>query len=150
MEIKNNPLLSTLLDKSPEYRKVGVVQAQFCSSPETIVTQIMINGKPESTVEAKPGDWIITNPGKERYCISWEKFIDLYIPNPQIGNQFIPQGKIKAIQNPFKQAIKIMTSFGEQLGDENCWIADGLDKAGNRKNELYLIADIAFKETYMQ
>ena len=125
-----------------------MVRARIAVDGEKIET-ILASGAKETVNIAKKGDWIMTNPGGERYIISETKFFNRYEPTEKDG-VYQAKGYCRAIKNPFGKPIEIMASWGEkQNGDENCLFADICDLNGeNMGGEPYIIEAKAFEETY--
>jgi PGDYG protein len=143
------PTIFAALVAAPLYRKNVIVGARQVSSSEQVLT-ILNSGKLETTNQANPGNYIVTNPDGERYVISEPKFLQKY---ESIGfeDQYQSKGFCKAITNPFGDNIEIDTSWGSpQYGDSRCMIATPCDSNGeNLDQDPYLIDSVAFINTYI-
>jgi PGDYG protein len=131
------------------YRKTGTVNIERVAESTSVVTTIINkNGTfTETTNVATPGSYIVTNPGGERYVLDKNTVKNRY---EHIENDvFAAKGLCKAVENPFKQPIKLMASWGEmQYGDSDCYIAVTCDEHGVTTSDPYLIDREAFERTY--
>lgn len=148
---RHDPIITEGIEKAPIYRKKGEVRAQIALGGEVIET-ILANGMKETTNTAEPGDYIITNPGGERYIVKPDTFGKRYSPKEGENGIYEAKGYCKAIINPFGEDIKIMASWGEvQVGDNECILADTYDpETKSLGGEPYIIEKNAFEETYGQ
>jgi hypothetical protein len=136
-----------ILKDSPIYRKHVRVLARRAKEGEIIET-ILRNGHKESENRAKAGDWVITNPLGERYTISDATFQKRYEATAKDGI-YRPRGWVRALKNPFAQAIFLRVSWGElQHGDSTCMIAVSCNSQGEIESNPYLIDKHAFCKTY--
>ncbi|WP_433204754.1 hypothetical protein ACQP1G_16590 [Nocardia sp. CA-107356] len=133
------------LRRAPIYRKKAVVQAVEAEGGENVVT-ILSSGKEETRNTAKRGDWIITNPGRERYIVAKDKFSTLYEPLP--NGKFAARGTVRAEPNPTGKSIVAKASWGETRGDSDCYIASGYDPTNPEKISVRIIGKIEFEATY--
>ena len=140
--------IMTALASAPVFKKQGHVKARRTSIGEKITTTLA-NGSKETVNTANKNDWLVTNPSFEQYIISQKKFFARYESTEQDGI-YQAKGFCRAIQNPFKEPIQIMASWGEpQNGGEDCMIADVCDEKGKHMGgEPYLIDAKAFAKTY--
>jgi hypothetical protein len=122
-----------------------IVNAEEVTQTINVYT-ILPDGTKESSVEAKPTDWIITGPKGERFVFTKTKFDELYIKDDLDG--YIPrERKIIALKNPFNTNIRISAPWGTsekpayQDGSEKCFLIVGLDENGNKTKDRYLIGD---------
>lgn len=135
------------LADAPIYKKVAAVHAEIAQGGEVIQT-VLADGTVETTNTAEPGDAIVTNPGGEKYIIKAHKFGTLYDPTDEEG-VYKAKGKIRAIPNPTGQPIRIMKSWGEQIGDENAFIAATYDAENpDVVSDIRIIGRDEFNATY--
>ncbi len=146
---RHDPIITEGIERAPIYKKKGEVSAQVALGGETIET-ILADGTKETTNTAESGDFIITNPGGERYIVKPDKFNKRYAPKEGVDGVYVAKGYCKAIPNPFGEDIKIIASWGEvQVGDEECMLADTYYPETNTLGgEPYIIARNAFEKTY--
>lgn len=124
---RHDPIIMEGLEKAPVYRKQGEVRATIAQGNEVVVTKLA-DGTTETSNTAKPGDAIVTNPGGEQYIIGAEKFSKRYEPKEGDEGVFFATGYCKAIDNPWRQSITMLASWGEmQNGQPDCKIADAYD-----------------------
>ncbi|MFC1710344.1 hypothetical protein ACFL0F_01615 [Patescibacteria group bacterium] len=148
-EVKSNdPIIVEGLKNAPIYKDLGEVNAQVAKGGE-IVTTILADGTVESRNTAKKGDYIVTNPGKERYLVKPNKFNKRYKSKEGEDGKYIGIGFCKAITNPFGTAITLNTPWGKMNGSIDCKIAqiycpDEVKLEGSP----YLIGPEEFKDTY--
>ena len=144
---RKDPALAAVLATAPIFCKQGTVTARQATRTEEVVT-VLANGVTETVNTARPGEWIITNPGGEQYVLENAKFLARYEAT-EIPGTYRALGYCRAVRNPFGRAIEIMASWGEpQAGDAQCWIADVCDVEGQCEGEPYLIESEAFAATY--
>ena len=67
------------------FAKFARIQAQCAEGGEVIET-ILADGTKETTNTANAGDWIVTNPGGEKYIVPAAKFPKKYEPCPELGD----------------------------------------------------------------
>ena len=146
---RHDPIITEGIEKAPTYKKKGEVRAQLATGGETIKT-ILANGTKETTNTAKVGDYIITNPGGERYIVKPEKFNKRYGPKEGEDGVYEAKGYCKAITNPYGEDVEIMASWGEtETGNSECMFADTYDPETNTLGgEPYIIEKAAFEQTY--
>ena len=127
-------------------RKIETIRgAEQVVEPQTVETHLP-DGTLESSVEAKPGEWIITGAKGERFVFSAKKFDGLYESDEKGG--YIPrERKVIALKNPFGEAIKISAPWGTtdnpayQEGSEKCYLVVSLDESGAFTSDRYIIGD---------
>lgn len=146
---RHDPIITEGIEKAPIFKKKGEVMAQVAMGGETIET-ILADGTKETTNTAEVGDFIITNPGGERYIVKPDKFNKRYGPKEGVEGVYEAKGYCKAIKNPTGENVKIMASWGEiQTGDSECMFADTYDPETNTLGgEPYIIEKTAFEQTY--
>lgn len=127
-------------------RKIEPIRGAEKITEDQTVETFLSNGVLESVVEAKPGDWIITGTGGEKFVFTAKKFTDLYIPDNKGG--YIPKDrKVMALKNPFGKSIKIVAPWSTneniayQEGDEQCFVVVSLDDLGDFTSDRYLIGN---------
>ena len=77
------------------YAKFARIQAIQAKGGEKIET-VLADGTKETTNTAAAGDWIVTNPGGERYVVAAAKFPKKYEPCPELGEGwFKPTGGVQ-------------------------------------------------------
>lgn len=145
---RHDPVIMQGIKEAPVYKKKGTVNAQVAEGGERIET-ILADGTKETVNTAESGDFIITNPGGEKYIVKPDTFNKRYSPSQEDG-VYEAKGYCKAITNPFKEDVKIEASWGEtQTGDSECMFTDTYDpETGALGGEPYIIEKYAFEETY--
>lgn len=154
---KIKTLLLPLLEKSERiYRKSQPIHAYIADENEHITTTL--DGKKETENKANKGDYVVKNLtfSGEQYIVPEEKFYQLYSFSKNIDqkwDEYIPQGEIKVL-NVDQELLSLLkssspfyinTPWGElQLVEKG----DKLVTPLPNKNEIYRIANSAFKETY--
>jgi hypothetical protein len=147
---RHSPVIATALDKDGQiYRKTGEIIAERAVS-ETPVVTVLADGSTETRNRARPGDYIVTGSGGERYVVKPETFAARYAPKPGEKGVYVALGQIVAVENPFERPIAIMASWGEkQHGSADCMIADIFDPNSKlREGQPYIIARSEFENTY--
>jgi len=146
---RHDPIITTGIESAPVYKKKGEVTAQVAAGGEKIET-ILADGTKETANTAEAGDFIITNPGGERYIVKPDKFNKRYGPKEGEEGVYEAKGYCKAISNPYEEDIKMMASWGEvQIGDWECKLADTYDpETKTLGGEPYIIEKNAFEQTY--
>ncbi len=127
-------------------RKIEAIRgAEQATEPQTVETHLP-DGTLESSVEAKPGEWIITGAKGEKFVFSAKKFDGLYESNDK--GRYIPrERKVVALRNPFGEAVKISAPWGTpenpayQEGSEKCYLVISLDESGAFTSDRYIIGD---------
>jgi hypothetical protein len=127
-------------------RKIEAIRgAEQVIEPQIVETHLP-DGTLESSVEAKPGEWIITGAKGERFVFSAKKFDGLYESDEKGG--YIPrERKVVALKNPFREAGKISAPWGTpdnpayQEGSEKCYLVISLDENGSFTSDRYIIGD---------
>jgi len=127
-------------------RKVETIRgAEQVVEPQTVETHLP-DGTLESSVEAKPGEWIITGAKGEKFVFSAKKFDGLYQSDDKGG--YVPrERKVIALKNPFGEPVKISAPWGTpenpsfQEGSENCYLVVSLDEDGAFTSDRYIIGD---------
>lgn len=150
--------VTSRLAEAPIFEKTAMVQAEQVQEEREVRT-VLKDGTEETVNIAKPGDYIVTNPGGEQYVMSQENFDKRYAAYEGSGwgnepsNTYQAKGSVRAIQNPTGQPITITAPWGEeQHGDERCYVVSAYDP--NKPNEVsgdrYIIGYDEFHETYGQ
>lgn len=121
----STPEWTRLLSEAPIFAKKGFVEARPAIPGEAIET-ILADGTVETDNTALEGDSVITNPGGEEYIIPADRFAQRYEPTEKPGI-YKAIGLVRAIKNPTGHSIKIQTSWGEQVGEADCWITAAVD-----------------------
>ncbi len=131
------------------YRKVTEVQASS-ADVVTLVETVLADGDTETKNVAKPGDFIVTAPGGERYVVKPDTFRARYTRKSGNKEVYVARGHIVAISNPFGRPISIKAPWGEmQYGSADCVIADIFDPTTKKMaGEPYIIAREEFARTY--
>lgn len=137
------------------YEKFVCVEVTVAKGGEEVITKI---GYSEETRNvAKPGDLIVTNPGREKYIPPKEKFLKRHVKVIKMATEddldgvWRAFGLIRALKNPWNKSITILAPWGGPMnGAEDCWIATPVDVDGNVQdsNDMYIIAPKEFEETY--
>ena len=127
-------------------RKIEAIRgAEQVTEPQTVETHLP-DGTLESSVEAKPGEWIITGAKGERFVFGAKKFDGLYESDTKGG--YVPrERRIVALKNPFGEAVKISAPWGTpenpayQEGSQKCYLAVSLDGSETFTSDRYIIGD---------
>lgn len=145
---RHDPIIMEGIKEAPVYKKKGTVNAQVAEGGERIET-VLADGTKETQNTAEKGDFIITNPGGEKYIVKPETFNKRYALSQEDG-VYEAKGYCKAIPNPFQEDVKIEASWGEtQTGDSECMFADTYDpETKTLGGEPYIIERDAFEKTY--
>lgn len=140
--------MDVLFNSSTVYEKKGTINARKSKSGEKVST-VLEDGTIETDNVTKDGDYIVTNPGGEEYILKGENFASRYEKTDKEG-VWKATGKTQAVNNPTGKPISIVAPWGEkQYGDENCHIANSLDKNGKPiTGDRYIIGRKEFSETY--
>lgn len=125
-------------------RKTGNVAAKRAVQPQRVETRW--NGK-ESTIDAVPGDWIVTALGSDgqplidregsfnTYVVREVRFPELYEPSDvasSAGPVFRPKGVVQAI--PLEGGFEIVAPWGEmQRADDGWLLLNGAEVYGNHR-----------------
>lgn len=136
--------LAAPLEASPFFRKTARISAVQASDEETVDT-VLSSGHVETSNVASPGDWIVTNPGGERYVIKSEKFQELYEPSDEAG-VFQAKTRVKAMKNNTGRPLVLTTSWGEQEGDPSCYLV--ITEGSPLKPRI--VGEEEFSNTYAQ
>ena len=127
-------------------RKIEPIRGAEQVTEVQVVETHLPDGTLESSVEAKPGEWIITGAKGERFVFSAKKFDGLYESDASGG--YIPrERKVVALKNPFGEAVKIFAPWGTpenpayQEGSEKCYLVVSLDESGAFTSDRYIIGD---------
>lgn len=95
------------------YAKFARVQAEQATEETPIVT-VLANGKQETTNVAKCGDWIVTNPGGEKYVVGADKFSKKYEPASELGKGWYkPTGGVQKFLETAED-LSFVCSWGEE------------------------------------
>ena len=142
-EILNNPeLTNKLFGEVDTYGKFTRVQAVQAKGGEEIVT-VLADGTKETKNIAKAGDWIVTNPGGERYIVDGAKFTKKYEAAAELGEGwFKPKGAPQQFRQ-IKADMKMMASWGEEQT-----LRKGAYVNVTDINDLYGVAEQEFNDTY--
>lgn len=144
----HTPEISEKLLKSPIYIKDAIVTAREVTIPEE-VHSILSDGSLESTRIAQIGDFIVTNPTGEEFVLDRKTFLERHQPTGN-SNEYLANGFIRAIPNPYGQQIHVKTVWGEQSGSDQCMIAAIFDPKEPEKvsEDRYLIGLHEFRGSY--
>ena len=124
------------------YAKFARVQAEQAKGGEEIVTKLA-DGLTETRNVAKPGDWIVKNPGGERYIVPGDKFAKKYEAAADLGEGwFKPTGKPQQFRQ-IKQDMVITASWGEKQVLRKGSFINVTDM-----NDLYGVAEKEFNDTF--
>ena len=142
----SSPQIESSLESAPTYRKTSVIDAEQATEPTTLTTTLA-DGTVETTREVKVGDWIVTNPGGERYAMGADKFASRYAPNGD--GRYAATGRVIAMSNPEAEPIAIVSPWGDMMrGDDECMIAAQPDENGRPGSDRYIIGRDEFDATY--
>ena len=127
------------------YAKFARIQAVKALGGEVIET-ILADGTKETTNTANAGDWIVTNPGGEKYVVDGAKFSKKYEPCPdELGEGwFKPKGGIQKFLK-LREDVQFICSWGEEQ-----FIAAGGFVNVTDLNDIYGIAETEFNSTYKE
>ena len=124
------------------YTKFARIQAEKAKGGEAIET-ILADGTKETTNVANPGDWIVTNPGGERYIVPAEKFVKKYEPAVELGEGwFKPTGGNQSFIQ-IDADMDILASWGEVQH-----LKKGAYLNVTNLNDIYGVAEQEFHDTY--
>lgn len=131
---------TTLFKNAPLYEKFAIVTARKARLGEIITTIVPSkNGLMKETInQANEGDFIVTNPGGEKYIVKGNKFSKLY--KKLEDGTFKSLGEVKAIQT--NKNLQFIAPWGENMKI----LAGGylVENDGDR----YGIDESAFNSTY--
>lgn len=135
--------------EAPIYAKYGTVEARIADTEEEIAT-VLEDGTLETVNTAQAGDYIVTNPGGEKYVLTPQKFAARY---EQTGTDgvFKAKGMVRAFQNDTGEPVTIVPSWGgTQEGDADCMFATVYDaeNPGFIGADRYIIGHEEFLATY--
>ncbi len=154
-------LLKPILSVAPQYQKVGKIEARQAQEGEIIVTMTQ-DGK-ETENQAKKGDFVVANPGGERYIISAEKMDKRYQEQPHELAQLGPLFKVYTATGTCYGVIvddSILLHLGippgtldftfepSWGGKMRCRLGDMLVTTHRDVPEVYRIAKAEFEQTY--
>lgn len=126
------------------FAKFARVQAVQAKGGETIET-ILADGTKETTNTAETGDWIVTNPGGEKYIVSAAKFPKKYEACPELGtNWYKPAGGVQKFIE-LAEDLKFVCSWN----DEQFIAAGGFVNVTDLA-DIYGIARDEFFDTYKE
>ena len=126
------------------YAKFARVQAEQATKETPIIT-ILANGLQETTNTAMAGDWIVTNPGGEKYVVTNSKFLKKYEPAPELGDGWYkPTGGVQK----FIEATETLV-FVCSWGEEQTINAGGFINV-TCLDDIYGIAHQEFFDTYKE
>ena len=142
-EVLSKPeLAEKLFGPVDRYAKFARVQAVQAKGGEEIVT-ILADGTRETQNVAKAGEWIVTNPGGEKYIVPEAKFAKKYEKALDLGDGwFKPKGAPQDFRE-IKQDITMMASWGEEQ-----FLRKGAHINVTDINDLYGVAEDEFRGTY--
>lgn len=131
------------------YGKSGEYRAIRAAAPTPVET-VLASGTKETKNTARPGDYILTGVGGERYVVEPDVFAARYEPKPGYKDVYLARGQVKAITNPFNRPLHILAPWGEvQNGAADCMVVDPYDPATKkREGKPYLINRAEFDATY--
>ena len=146
VERKSLQILEALAH-APRYKKNALVHVRRATLGEEVSTTLA-DGKVETLARAGENDIVVTNVSGEEYILPFSMLVERYDATDTPG-VYRATGYCRAIPNPYGKPIEIIASWKtRQRGDENCFIADTCDAAGNLTGEPYLIEHAVFMETY--
>jgi len=139
---------SQKLATAPIYRKKAVVSARAATPGEIVVTTLADGTQETTSRVAEEGDWVVRNPGGERYLVSAEKFASRFEATDQFG-RFQATGRIRAIPNATGGPIVVKAPWDEyQFGDPNCVLAATIGADDKPSKDRYIIGRAEFTATY--
>jgi len=134
----DSPEFDQLLQDASLYIKQAEVQARQVTTKEEVKTPL-----DATTSIANAGDWIVTNPGGERYTVADDVFQKAYKAKPGQPGIFVAVGiPVKAIQ--VNRNIVFKAPWGEDQAVE----AGGYIVERQDNQERYGIEEEAFLTTY--
>ena len=145
----STPEYTQMLVEAPVFAKKGTVEARQVTVPEEVTTTLA-DGTQETVNTAVPGDFVITNPGGERYILKPDNFAKRYEATDEAG-VYRAKGMARAFQNPTGAEIDIMAPWGEvQHGGPDCMIATTYDPENPDEvgSDRYIIGAAEFVDTY--
>jgi hypothetical protein len=154
IEVDNKPAVSIAigdvrdqLENGQIYEKFGQVRAIVANGGEEIETNTV--ERTEASEIAKAGDYIVTNPGGERYIVSASDFTKKYEATDENG-VYNAKGIVRGIMNPTGQDITITTKSGKKLlGDFDAMIVVSYNPETDQiSDDIRLVNDDEFLETY--
>lgn len=126
------------------YAKFARIQAVQATGGEAVET-ILADGTKETSNTANAGDWIVTNPGGEKYIVDGIKFGKKYEACPELGEGwFKPKGGVQKFLE-----LKEDTSFICSWGEEQFIAAGGFVNVSDLA-DIYGIARKEFFDTYQE
>ena len=127
-------------------RKIEPIRGAEQVTEVQVVETHLPDGTLESSVEAKPGEWIITGAKGEKFVFSASKFDGLYESDAE--GRYVPrERRVVALKNPFGEAVKISAPWGTpenpayQEGSEKCYLVVSLDERKAFTSDRYIIGD---------
>ncbi len=159
-----NRFAAVIESKGSMYQKIKGVYATVANGGELVVSKTSTGF--ETTNVASKGDYIITNDTKalEKYILKPDKFNDRYVLDN--GNYYKPNNKaqVHAIPINYKTITDynlteleiLLTNQGRAVYIEGPWKASQLLCIDDylvcppSKSEVYRIAEVEFKETYVK
>jgi len=136
--------------EAPIYAKSGVVEARVAEAEEEVTT-VLEDGTVETVNTAQAGDYIVTNPGGEKYVLTPQKFKRSYETTEDAG-VFKAKGMARAFQNDTGMPATIVPSWGgTQEGGADCMFATVYDPANPDLigADRYIIGREEFLATYV-
>lgn len=140
---------STLLSFAPVFAKQATITGRLAQEVEMVET-VLADGTRETVNEATPGDFVVTNPGGERYVITAETFAKRYEPTGEPG-VFRAKGMVRGFKNPTGAEITVVAPWGEVMhGGPNCVIVAVYDPAhpDEISSDRYIVGGGEFAQTY--
>ncbi|MBP5616216.1 MAG: hypothetical protein J6X06_00205 [Elusimicrobiaceae bacterium] len=132
----------TLFGPKQTYAKFARIQATQAIGGEKIET-VLADGTVETTNVANPGDWIVTNPGGEKYIVPGDKFAKKYEPASELGEGWYKPtgGNQQFVQ--INQDMQVLASWGETQ-----FIKKGGFLNVTNPTDIYGVGEEEFHNTY--
>ena len=133
----------TVLGVPAMYHKFARVQAVQANGGEEVVT-VLNNGAEETKNIATAGDWIVTNPGGERYIVPQSKFAKKYVSAAdELGEGWYkPAGGPQRFVQIYED-MDILASWGEVQH-----LKKGAYLNITNLSDIYGVAEAEFNDTY--
>lgn len=124
------------------FAKFARIQA-VCAKGGEIIETILAAGTKETSNVANCGDWIVTNPGGEKYIVPAAKFPKKYEAAPELGEGWYkPTGGVQQFLE-LSEDVSFVCSW-----DEEQFIAAGGMVNVSNLDDIYGIAKDEFYSTY--
>ncbi len=140
--LENSTLRTKLFGEVDTYAKFARVQAVQAKGGEEIVT-VLADGTKETRNVAKAGDWIVTNPGGEKYIVPEAKFAKKYEKALDLGEGWFKPTGGSAQFRQMKYDMTIIAPWGEEQVFKKGAYLNVTDV-----NDLYGVAEQEFNDTY--